>query len=116
FRPPGSNEQILARSNKSRTGAKRLRSGSPVSTVFVRTLAVLAAALPNDGVSIMWAVYVVSLINFGVKAAKQIVANTELINLNLCLLYHALPQEAKELSEAIMATRAPKFVERAKQR
>jgi hypothetical protein len=64
--------------------------------------------------SVLWAIYVVQLINFGVRSAKQIVANTELINLNLCLLYHAIPQEAKDRSEAIMAKRAPKFIERVK--
>jgi hypothetical protein len=64
--------------------------------------------------SIIWAIYIVTLINFGIRSAKQIVANTELINLNLCLLYHAMPQEAKDRSEAIMVTRTPKFIERVK--
>ena len=61
--------------------------------------------------SILWAIYVCRLINFGVKSAKQLVENTELTNLNLCLIYHALTPEAKARSEAIMARVAPKFVE-----
>jgi hypothetical protein len=65
-------------------------------------------------VSFAWGLYVVSLINFGIKATKMIVANTELTNLNLCLIYHALTPEAKARSEAIMAIRAPKFIERVK--
>jgi hypothetical protein len=59
----------------------------------------------------MYLIWLNSLINFGVRAAKQIVANTELINLNLCLIYHAISPEAKARSEAIMAEVAPKFVE-----
>jgi hypothetical protein len=61
--------------------------------------------------SIVWAIYVCRLINFGVKSAKQLVASAELANLNLCLIYHALTPEAKARSEAIMERAAPKFVE-----
>src|SRR5262249_21847123 len=61
--------------------------------------------------SIVWAIYVCRLISFGVRSAKQLVASTELTNLNLCLIYHALTPEAKACSEAIMARVAPKFVE-----
>ena len=64
--------------------------------------------------TIIYVIWLTSLINFAVRAAKQIVANTELTNLNLCLLYHALPKEMKERSEAIVAKGAPKFVERVK--
>jgi len=35
--------------------------------------------------TIIYAIWLMSLINFAVRAAKQIVANTELTNLNLCL-------------------------------
>ena len=61
--------------------------------------------------SILWAIYVCRLINFGVKAATKLVASAELTNLNLCLLYHALTPEAKARSLEAMQHVAPKFVE-----
>jgi hypothetical protein len=62
--------------------------------------------------SLVWAIYVSRLVSFGVRSAKQLVASAELTNLNLCLIYHALPAEDKARSEAIMARIAPKFIEK----
>jgi hypothetical protein len=65
-------------------------------------------------ISLVWAIYVCRLINFGVKSANRLVASAELTNLNLCLLYHALTPEAKARSLEAMERSAPKFVEQVK--